>query len=141
MATQKITKKAMFTALLAIPAVSANADMVDFITHEIALLDKKATSKKPTQTQTDNEHFKTIIIDYLRNVCVGKCIKELQAEIPELTNLTNQRITHLLTPLVNDHILTKTYDKKTPYFSYNFDIDSDPDLVSQLETETEIDSE
>ena len=141
MATQKITKKAMFTALLAIPAVSANADMVDFIEHEIALLDKKATSKKPTQTQTDNEHFKIIIIDYLRDICVGKCIKELQAEIPELANLTNQRITHLLTPLVNGHVLTKIYDKKTPYFSYNFDIDSDPDLVVQLETETEIDSE
>ena len=141
MAIQKITKKAMFTALLAIPAVSANADMVQFISHEIELLDKKATSKKPTQTQTDNEHFKTIIIDYLRDIGVGKCIKELQAEIPELTNLTNQRITHLLTPLVNDHILTKIYEKKTPYFSYNFDIDSDPDLVSQLETETEIDSE
>ena len=141
MATQKITKKAMFTALLAIPAVSANADMVDFIEHEIALLDKKATSKKPTQTQTDNEHFKIIIIDYLRDICVGKCIKELQAEIPELTDLTNQRITHLLTPLVNDHILTKAYDKKTPYFSYNFEIDNDPDSAVQLETETEIDSE
>lgn len=121
MATQKITKKDMFIALLSMTEVSANPAMVDFINHEIALLDKKATSKKPTQTQTDNERFKIIIIDYLRDVGVGKCIKELQAEIPELAGLTNQRITHLLTPLVKANTLVKDYDKKTPYFSYNFE--------------------
>ena len=143
MATQKTTKKDMFIALLAIKEVSTNPTLVEFIKHEIDLLTKKATSKKPTATQTANEEFKTLILDYLRKKCVGKCIKELQAEIPELTDLTNQRITHLLTPLVNTHQLIKTYDKKTPYFSYNFDfenVDSDTETeTDDSDTETETD--
>ena len=111
-----MTKREMFTAIRSI--VADNADMVAFIDKEIALLDKKRTSaKKPTQTQIDNEGFKADIVAFLTDADAPKCIKELQAEIPSISGLTNQRITHMLTDLVNAKTLKKEYVKKTPYFA------------------------
>ena len=48
MATKKITKVEMF-ALIA-KEVADKPEMVEFINHEIELLNKKATSKKSNQT-------------------------------------------------------------------------------------------
>ena len=111
-----MTKREMFTAIRSI--VADNADMVTFIDKEIALLDKKRTSaKKPTQTQIDNEGFKADIVAFLTDADAPKCIKELQTEIPSISGLTNQRITHLLTDLVKGETLVKAYVKKVPYFS------------------------
>ena len=110
-----MTKREMFTAIREV--VLDNEEMVAFIDHEIELLNKKASSaRKPTKTQIENEGFKTTIVAYLTEVDTLKCIKEIQAEIPELAELSNQRITHLLTDLVNKEILTKEYVKKTPFY-------------------------
>ena len=92
--------------------------MVAFIDHEIELLNRKSASpKKPTKTQIENDAFKAEIIDYLTEADAPKTIKELQAEIASLGDLTNQRITHMLTDLVKSGILTKEYVKKTPYYA------------------------
>lgn len=113
-----MTKKEMFTAMLAIPAIADNADMKEFINHEIELLNKKSsTERKPTATQIENENFKTLIFNHLVEVGTAKCIKELQADIPEITELSNQRVTHLMTALVKANKITKEYVKKTPYYS------------------------
>ena len=111
-----MTKREMFTAIRAI--VADNAEMVAFIDHEIELLNKKAsTSKKPTKTQIENDGFKAEIVTYLTSADAPKNIKELQAEMPSLNGLTNQRITHLLTDLVKSGTINKEYVKKTPYYS------------------------
>lgn len=113
-----MTKREMFTAILAVEAVAANQEMVDFINHEIELLNKKSsTERKPTKTQLENETFKTCIINYLVSTGTAHCIKEIQAAIPEITELSNQRITHLMTALVNAGTVTKEYRKKTPYYA------------------------
>ena len=92
--------------------------VVAFIDHEIELLERKSNSpKKPTKTQIENDGFKAEIIAYLTEVDAPKTIKELQAEIPSISGLTNQRITHMLTDLVKAETLTKEYVKKTPYYS------------------------
>lgn len=111
-----MTKKEMFSAIRAI--VVDNAEMVAFIDHEIELLERKSSApKKPTKTQIENEGFKAEIVAYLTTVDAPKTIKEMQAEIPSISGLTNQRITHMLTDLVKAETLTKTYVKKTPYYS------------------------
>lgn len=113
-----MTKKEMFTAILNIPAVADNKDMVDFINHEIELLVKKSSAeRKPTKAQLENEVFKTCIVDYLNSVGTAHCIKEMQSAISEIAELSNQRITHLLTALVNEGKITKEYRKKTPYYT------------------------
>ena len=110
-----MTKKEMFTAIRAI--VADNAEMTAFIDHEIELLERKvSTPKKPTKTQIENNAFKASIIAHLVEADTPKTIGELQAEMPDLANLTNQRISHMLSDLVKDGKLTKDYVKKTPYF-------------------------
>jgi len=111
-----MTKKEMFAEIRKV--VIENEEMVAFIDHEIELLDHKSNSpKKPTKTQIENDNFKAEIVAYLTGADAPKTIKELQAEIPSMNDLTNQRITHLLTDLVKSGTLTKDYVKKTPYYS------------------------
>lgn len=111
-----MTKREMFNAILTV--VADNAEMVEFINHEIELLDRKANSlRKPTKNQIENDGFKAEIVAYLATADAPKAIKELQAEIPSLASLTNQRITHMLTDLVKGGTLAKEYVKKTPYYS------------------------
>ena len=111
-----MTKKEMFAEIRNI--VADNEEMVAFIDHEIELLERKSNSpKKPTKTQIENDGFKAEIVAYLTEVDAPRTIKELQAEIPSIGGLTNQRITHMLTDLVKAGTLTKEYVKKTPYYS------------------------
>lgn len=99
-------------------AVISNEEMVAFIDHEIELLNRKSGSpKKPTKTQVENAAYKATIVEYLTTADAPKTIKELQAEIADIAELTNQRITHMLTDLVKAGTLTKEYVKKTPYYS------------------------
>ena len=111
-----MTKKEMFAEIR--KAVISNEEMVAFIDHEIELLNRKSASpKKPTKTQVENEGYKADIVAYLTSTDAPKAIKEMQADVPSLAGLTNQRITHMLTDLVKAETLTKEYVKKTPYYS------------------------
>ena len=112
---KKMTKAQMFAAIR--EAVADNAEMVAFIDHEIELISKKASSKKPTKVQELNEQLKRVIYDYFLESEGHKSIKEIQAEIPELADLSNQKITHLLSAMIVEGKLSKKYEKKTPYYS------------------------
>ena len=90
---------------------------VEFINHEIELLTKKATSKKPTKVQELNEHLKEVIYNYFLECEGHKSIKEIQAAVPELADLSNQKITHLLSAMIVEGKISKEYEKKTPYYS------------------------
>ena len=111
-----MTKREMFAEIRKV--VISNEEMVAFIDHEIELLNRKSSSpKKPTKTQVENDAYKATIVEYLTTVDAPKSIKELQSEIADIAELTNQRITHMLTDLVKAGTLTKEYVKKTPYYS------------------------
>lgn len=115
MATKKMTKKEMFTAIRAM--VIDNQEMVDFIDNEIELLNKKSNgSRKPTARQIENETLKADIVTHLTKADTMKSIKEMQAEIPSIAELSNQRITHMLSALVKENKLAKDYVKRTPFY-------------------------
>lgn len=111
-----MTKREMFVAIRGL--VSDNAEMVAFIDHEIELLNRKSSAeRKPTKNQVENEGFKAEIVAHLATADSPLTIKEMQAEIPSIAGLSNQRITHMLTDLVKSETLVKTYIKKVPYYS------------------------
>ena len=111
-----MTKKEMFAEIRKV--VADNAEMVAFIDHEIELLNRKSNSpKKPTKIQIENNGFKAEIVAYLTEADTPKSIKELQAEIPSIGGLMNQRVARMLTDLVKAETLKKEYVKKTPYYS------------------------
>ena len=110
-----MTKKEMFVAIR--DAVADNEEMVTFLNKEIALLEKKSNNRKPTKTQTENEKYRAQLLDYLREVQTIKTIKEMQTEIPGFSELKVQRITPMLTALINEGKVTRNYVKKVPYYS------------------------
>ena len=68
MATNKITKRDNFNTLLTIEAVKANPVLVDFITHEIDLLDRKNTKNGEKKVNEKMVSAKQTVIDYLASV-------------------------------------------------------------------------
>ena len=112
---KKMTKVEMFSAIR--EAVSENAEMVAFIDHEIELISKKATSKKPTKVQVENEGFKAEILAYLTEVGKAVTIKEMQSAVECLAGLSNQKMTHLLSALIDEKKISTEYEKKTPFYS------------------------
>jgi formate dehydrogenase maturation protein FdhE len=113
--TKKMTKVEMFSAIREV--VSENAEMVAFIDHEIELISKKAASKKPTKVQVENEGFKAEILAYLTEVGKAVTIKEMQSAVECLAGLSNQKMTHLLSALIDEGKISKEYEKKTPFYS------------------------
>lgn len=114
--TKKPTKRDNFNALLKLPEVANNPAFVEFINHEIELLDKKnSTEKKPTAQQTANEGIKTAI---LNNLEVGKqyTITDIIKTVPECGDLTNQRVSALMRQLIEDKVVARTEDKRKAYF-------------------------
>ena len=111
-----MTKKENYNAILAL--VTGNEELTNFIKHEIELLDKKSgSSRKPTKTQIENETLKVDILDYLATVDGAVTIAIITANVDSIKDMSNQKITHLLTALVNDNKVVKTYVKKVPYYA------------------------
>lgn len=112
-----MTKKEMFAEIKKV--VADHQEMVDFIDHEIELLEKKSASpRKPTKNQLENAQFKADIVDVLMVADAPMSIKELVVACPSLEGLTNQRITRLLTDLRKDGKVARSYIKKVAHFAY-----------------------
>lgn len=113
---KKPTKRDNYNALLGIPAVSGNPALVDFINHEIELLDKKnASEKKPTSHQTENETIKATILDYMDSG-VKYTITDIIKLVPCCADLTNQRVSALVRQLVSEGSITRVEEKRKAYF-------------------------
>lgn len=90
-------------------------DITDFLTHEVELLGRKVSRKK-TKLQTENDNYKQLMVDYLNSVNVPKLIKEIHADIPELADLSSQKVSRLLNDLAKEDRVLKIYEKKVPYY-------------------------
>lgn len=115
--TKKITKRDNFNKLLTIKEVAEDTQLVEFINHELELLDRKSASHSTAKTanQKANEEIKTKIVDAL--VQLGKStISELQAGSEEMAEYSNQKLSALLKQLVDSKQVIRTMEKKKAYF-------------------------
>lgn len=120
MEKRKMIKKDVFG--IAIEVLSGvefdNKDeVIKGLQHEIELLEKKRTNKTMSAKQKENEDLKQVIVDVLSTSESGLTISEIQVVNDKLNNLSNQKISALLTQLVNAKVVTRTYNKKKAYFS------------------------
>ena len=114
----KKTKREMYNEILAVTAVAENPEMVDFINHQIELLDnRKDAPKKPTEKQVQNEACRAEILVFLTDADKPMNITDIQNGVPSITGFSNQRISRLLSALVDADKLTKEYIKGRPYFT------------------------
>lgn len=112
-----MTKRENYNAIRAI--VSDNAELVAFIDHELELLDRKNSrrSDKPTAKQVTNEETKDIIVEVLTDAADPMTISDIVADDPALAGLSTQKISALLTQLVNDGQVVRTSVKRKSYFA------------------------
>lgn len=114
---KKMTKRDHFNALLNLDSVKVNPALVDFINHEIELLDKKnSAEKKPTAQQTANDGIKVAILDYM-DEGARYTITDLIKSVPECADLTNQRVSALIRQLIDESKVVRTEEKRKAYFS------------------------
>lgn len=112
----KMTKKDVVNMMLADEAIKTNQIYVDFLTHELELLNKKSTTKKSAKDSETNEALKVAILDVLTTLESGS-VSEIQKQNTDLSVLSNQKVSSLLKSLVEDGQVVKTTDKKKSVFS------------------------
>lgn len=115
-----MTKREMFAQILTIDAVAENAEMVEFLNHQIELLDsRKGGAKKPTKTQMENDGIKDTIYQVLTESETPMRVKDL-LEDERLADYSSSKITALLRqmlPETGDGRVVRTIEKKVAYFS------------------------
>ena len=111
-----MTKKEMFSAILAVDAVAANAEMVDFLNHEIELLDnRKGSSNK--KKAAESEARAEAVYEALSACEDATTVTDLIANATnEVNTYTNQRVSALLRKLVENGRVEKTIEGKKALF-------------------------
>lgn len=117
MMNKKMTKREKFEMLKAIPEVSANEMLVEFIDHELDLLAKKnASEKKPTAQQVANEGLKDTIYNFLAESGEMMTVTDIQKNCEGMAELSNQRVSALLRQMKDDGKVERIEDKRKTYF-------------------------
>lgn len=111
---EKMTKRQMFGEILKV--VEGNEEMVNFINHEIELLDRKKSSNTESKTQIENKAIKEKIVNALIQVAREVTITELQSINEDMATYSNQKLSALLKQLVEDGLVERIEDKKKAYF-------------------------
>lgn len=116
MTTKKMTKRDYFQMLL--DNYDLTDELVDFVNHQIDLLNRKSgTNRKPTPTQLLNVPLKDSILFFLTdNVGKKYTITDLIKTIPELKDMSNQKISNLTNQLVKDDLINKEKVQNRAYF-------------------------
>lgn len=122
MSNIKVTKADNFRTLLTLAEVAAHPELVEFINHELALLAKKSTKRKPSKSQATSNTLRDIVLDVLYSADSAMTIAEIQEKDNRLKifneeNISNQRIAAILTRLIGEGIVTKETIKKRNYYS------------------------
>lgn len=111
---KKITKREVINAMLAEEVIQANEVYVNYLNHEIELLDKKSANHKPTKNQEANVAIKDAIADVLANAESGMSA----TDIAKAVDISVQKATALLKQMVEiDKTVNKTIDKRKAVFS------------------------
>lgn len=113
---KKMTKREMFEQIKA--NYTLTAEEIEFIDHEIELLNKKNVRKsdKPTKAQIANEGLKDAILELLAD---GKArtITEITEGCEALEGASPQKVSALLTQLKKAGLVVREEIKRKAYFS------------------------
>ena len=108
---KKMTKVEMFKALK--ENYSLSKAEIEFIDHEIELLEKKNGSRKPTKAQEENANIKTAILDFMvegKSYTVTEIQKGVGLE-------SNQKASALIRQLKEANLVVRKEEKGKAYFT------------------------
>lgn len=109
---ERKTKIEMYTE---IKALLTNKDQIAFIENEIELVKRKNSKKTLTATQKANVEFKDEILATL-TPDNPMTIKEIQSANEALADLSNQRVSALLTQLIEANKVERVIEKRVSKF-------------------------
>ena len=119
--TKKMTKKEMFTMVANVvenAEVENKAEMLEFLAHEVELLNRKSGKSGETKTQKENkvlmEQLLVALAEFEKPVTVSEFMKESTHEV---ATLSNQKLSALFKKLVEAEKVVKTTEKKKSFFS------------------------
>lgn len=119
MTNKKMTKKEMFAMVMKVVEASETAnkdEMMDFLAHEIELLERKKSNSAKTKSQVDNEKIMVLILEELAKADNPMTVTELM-QTESLYGRSNQKLSALLRILKEEGKVVKTTEKKKSYFS------------------------
>ena len=96
-----------------------SAEVAEFAEHQLELLNKRAeASRNASKANAEaNEGLKTTVLTALANIGEKVTVTTLQKESPELAELSNQKISYLLSNLKEEGRVIRTTEKKKAYYS------------------------
>lgn len=127
----KITKRMRFVELKEILVELGKTELVDFVNHEIELIDKKAMNRKAetSKKSVENQEISKLIIEAMEKVGKPTTITDL-LKVDILADyvtedgkaLSNQKVSAILKPLLRTEenpngTVVRTMDKKTTLFA------------------------
>lgn len=121
----KVTKKMRFEEMKGIMAELGKTELVEFIDHEIELIDRKAMNRKAgnDKKSQENSAIAEIILGELARIgktTITDLMKKSQVLSDYVTEdgktLSNQKITAVLKPYITDGTVVRTMEKKSTYF-------------------------
>ena len=119
------TRKEMFTSVSDFLAEhDADTALIDFVNHQIELLDNKKESKKQSKEQEENATYSNAIYEQMafeRKYSAAELMKELPAvsnwNANHETELSVQKLASLLKPLVDGGKVIKTTEKRRVFYT------------------------
>lgn len=119
------TRKEMFTSISDFLAEhDADVALIDFVNHQIELLDNKKESKKQSKEQEENATYSNAIYEQMafeRKYSAAELMKELPAvgdwNANHETELSVQKLASLLKPLVDGGKVIKTTEKRRVFYT------------------------
>ena len=119
------TRKEMFTSVSDFLAEhDADIALIDFVNHQIELLDNKKESKKQSKEQEENATYSNAIYEQMafeRKYSAAELMKELPAvsdwNANHETELSVQKLASLLKPLVDGGKVIKTTEKRRVFYT------------------------
>ena len=118
------TRKEMFTRVSDFLAEhEADTALIDFVNHQIEMLDNKKESKKQSKEQEENATYSNAIYEQMafeRKYSAAELMKELPAvgdwNANHETELSVQKLASLLKPLVDGGKVIKTTEKRRVFY-------------------------
>ena len=115
---KKITKAQKFEMLKAIPAVAENALLIEFIEHELSLLERKNDERKSSaQKDLDNAICEAIVAYLSAEPNRLFTITEINKNVAECVDLSGQKVSSLVRSMLGKQI-ERIEEKRRAYFRY-----------------------
>lgn len=118
--TKKPTKRVLIGKILEVQEIKENQELVDFLNHELELLDRKVQGNRERAKVEgeDRKIIKDLLLDVLMEIGKPVTITEMQKANSQLAEYSNQKLSAMLKIMVeNDGTVVKDKDKKKTVFS------------------------